>query len=63
MTRAPWFVPVKFPFNEELRKWMRAVPGFDWDKEARVWQVPIEMLEPLVEKARALGVRVEVADG
>src|SRR5262249_34213756 len=33
---------LRFPYDEELRLLLRAIPGRRWDPEQRVWRVPLE---------------------
>jgi hypothetical protein len=41
---------LRFPYDDDLRKLLRALPGRRWDPEQRVWRVP---LDP--ERAEAIG--------
>jgi SWI/SNF-related matrix-associated actin-dependent regulator 1 of chromatin subfamily A len=41
---------LRFPYDDDLRKLLRALPGRRWDPEQRVWRVP---LDP--ERAEAVG--------
>jgi SWI/SNF-related matrix-associated actin-dependent regulator 1 of chromatin subfamily A len=41
---------LRFPYDDDLRKLLRAIPGRRWDPEQRVWRVP---LDP--ERAEAVG--------
>jgi SWI/SNF-related matrix-associated actin-dependent regulator of chromatin subfamily A-like protein 1 len=41
---------LRFPYDDDLRKLLRAIPGRRWDPELRVWRMP---LEP--ESAEAVG--------
>lgn len=53
----PWFVEASFRYSEPLRQWLRSVPGCDWDKEKRVWRVPIEMREMFEKECEKNGIR------
>jgi hypothetical protein len=45
---------LRFPYDDRIRLWLRAIPGRRWDPEARVWRVP---LDP--DRAHALSALIE----
>ena len=55
---------LRFPYDERLRQFLRAIPGRRWDAERRVWRVPIdaESAETLTRLFAAAPHTVEVSD-
>jgi SWI/SNF-related matrix-associated actin-dependent regulator of chromatin subfamily A-like protein 1 len=55
---------LRFPYDDRIRLWLRAIPGRRWDPEARVWRVPLDpdrahALSALID---AVPYSVEVSD-
>lgn len=59
----PWFKAIAFPYNEELISQIRHIPGCTWDRDNRVWVVPIEMLEPIKKLGAKYGCTVKETEG
>lgn len=46
---------ISFPYREDLVDEVRLIPGRRWDREARVWRVPVLQIELVVGTLRPLG--------
>jgi hypothetical protein len=55
---------LRFPFDERLRVLLRAIPGRRWDREYRVWRVPLDpdRAEALTRLFATVPYAVEVSD-
>lgn len=55
---------LRFPFDERLRRLVRAIPGRVWDIDERVWRVPLEahQADALRRLLDAAGPGTEVSD-
>ncbi|HXB15950.1 MAG TPA: DEAD/DEAH box helicase [Solirubrobacteraceae bacterium] len=55
---------LRFPYDERLRRLLRAIPGRRWDPEERVWRVPLEaeQADALARLLEGLPARPEVEE-
>lgn len=57
-------VKVSFRYKPELVQWIKSAgAGSTWNREEKVWEVPEEILDGLVAKAKELGVEIKVEQG
>lgn len=59
----PWMVEVISPYIKWLVDWMHARPGCRWDKEKKVWLMPIEFIPDLTEAREKNGGSISLSTG
>jgi hypothetical protein len=57
----PWFVLVKFGYDERLVSYLKKVPGAKWLPEPKLWQFPVELVPSLKSEAEQYGFVVSVS--
>lgn len=60
--QSPWFVWVRFPYNDVIKNFIKDVPGTLWDKVMRAWLVPLEMVYEVAEVAAEEGYDIDMND-
>lgn len=58
-TGKPWMASFRFPFDRKLKDEIKQYPGVTWDFDNKVWLVPIELVNKLVELFEQEGFEVD----
>ena len=55
----PWFLECAFPFNKQLKDFIKQYPGKQWSPEKKVWLLPVECKKYVIAEAERLGFTVK----